>query len=112
MSFFNQDISQGGNQNLEQNNLDNNQEMNNNMPADNNMPIDNNMPVDNNTPQGELEFNRKNREDYENLMQESSTQLDGYWDKNNPFVKLILLVLLGVIVAGVVYYVLAYMGSH
>ena len=102
MSFFNQDISQGENQNP----VDNNQEVNNNM------PMDNNMPVDNNAPQEELEFNRKNRENFENLMQESSTQLDGYWDKNNPFVKLVLLILFGIIVAGVVYYLLAYLGSH
>ena len=33
----------------------------------------------------ELEFNKKNRQDYEKLMDESSSQLDGYWDKNNIF---------------------------
>ena len=38
----------------------------------------------------ELEVNRKNREDYEQLMKESSTNLDGFWDSNNIFVKLIL----------------------
>ena len=27
----------------------------------------------------ELEFNKKNREDYEQLMKDSSTNLDGYW---------------------------------
>ena len=56
----------------------------------------------------ELEFNKQKREDYENLMQESSTNLDGYWDKNNPIVKIILLVLAAVIVFGVIYYALAY----
>lgn len=48
----------------------------------------------------ELEVNRKNREDYEQLMKESSTNLDGFWDSNNIFVKLILLVLLVIIVVG------------
>mgnify|MGYP007056175542 CR=1 FL=1 len=48
----------------------------------------------------ELEFNRRNREDYEKLMDESSTQLDGYWDKNNWFVKILLFGLLVVIVVG------------
>ena len=48
----------------------------------------------------ELEFNRRNREDYEQLMEESSTQLDGYWDKNNWFVKILLFGLLVVIVGG------------
>ena len=58
----------------------------------------------------ELEFNKRKREDYENLMKESSTNLDGYWDKNNPFVKILLLILAGIIVFGVVYYALVYFG--
>ena len=48
----------------------------------------------------ELEVNKKNREDYEKLMKESSTNLDGYWDKNNVFVKILLFALLGIIVIG------------
>lgn len=60
--------------------------------------------------QEELEFNKKNREDFENLMADSSTNLDGYWDKNNPFVKLFLLILLVVIVLGAAYYILRYLG--
>ena len=50
--------------------------------------------------ENELEVNKKNREDYEKLMKESSTNLDGFWDSNNIFVKLILLVLFIVIVVG------------
>ena len=34
----------------------------------------------------ELDINRKNREGYEQLMKESATQLDGYWDINNPVI--------------------------
>ena len=48
----------------------------------------------------ELDINRKNREGYEQLMKESSTQLDGYWDINNPFVKVVLIGLLVVIAIG------------
>ena len=48
----------------------------------------------------ELDINRKNREGYEQLMKESSTQLDGYWDINNPFVKALLVGLLVVIAIG------------
>ena len=48
----------------------------------------------------ELEFNRQHRENYEQLMKESSTQLDGYWDKDNVFVKIILFGLFLVIVVG------------
>lgn len=60
----------------------------------------------------ELDINRQNREDYENLMKESSTNLDGYWDKNNIFVKLLLLVLGVIIIAGVVWCVNVYMSMR
>ena len=59
----------------------------------------------------ELEFNKKNRVDYENLMRDSSTQLDGYWDSNNPFVKVLLLILGIIIVVGSIFYILAYLGQ-
>ena len=52
----------------------------------------------------ELEVNKKNREDYEQLMKDSSTNLDGFWDSNNLFVKIFLLVLL-VIIVGVSFFV-------
>lgn len=45
----------------------------------------------------ELDINRKNREGYEQLMKESSTNLDGYWDINNVFVKAVLIGLLLII---------------
>ena len=45
-------------------------------------------------------------------MKESSTQLDGYWDRNNPFVKLFLLILAVIIIGGSLYYILTYMGSN
>ena len=60
---------------------------------------------------GELEFNKQHRESYETLMKESSTQLDGYWDSKNPFVKLFLLGLGAVAVLGVIYYVMMYMAT-
>lgn len=61
---------------------------------------------------GELEFNKQHRESYETLMKESSTQLDGYWDSKNPFVKLLLLGLGAIIVLGVIYYVMTFMASR
>lgn len=64
------------------------------------------MKENNNTK--ELEINKKNRENYEKLMKDSSTNLDGYWDKNNLFVKLILLVLGVIIIGGVIYFLLQY----
>ena len=60
----------------------------------------------------ELDFNRRNREDYEQLMDESSTQLDGYWDKDNLFVKLLLLGLFIIIVVGSVVILGAYFTSN
>lgn len=59
----------------------------------------------------ELDVNRKNREDYENLMKNASTQLDGYWDRNNSFVKLFLCILGLIIILGVLYYVITYLGA-
>lgn len=50
-----------------------------------------------------LEVNKKNSDEYDKLMQESATDLDKYYyDKNNPIVKIILLVLGIFIVVGTV----------
>lgn len=59
----------------------------------------------------ELEFNKKNREDYEDLMDKSSTQLDGYWDKSNFFIKILLLVLFVIIIVGSYFIISSYLGS-
>ena len=67
-----------------------------------------NQDMNNNTNNQELEFNKNKREDYEQLMRESSTKTDGYWDKNNPIVKIILFVLFIIIVIGAVYYIMMY----
>ena len=60
----------------------------------------------------ELEFNKKNREGYEQLMKDSSTNLDGYWDINNIFVRILLLILLVIIVIGSIYYILLFFSSR
>ena len=50
-----------------------------------------------------LEVNKKNSEDYDNLMKQSSTDVDRYyWDRKNPAVMIILLVLLVIIVIGAI----------
>ena len=59
----------------------------------------------------ETDINRQHREDYEKLIDESKTNLDGYWDKNNPFVKILLYVLGIIIIGGVLFYFLAYLGQ-
>ena len=60
----------------------------------------------------ELEFNKKNREGYEQLMKDSSTNLDGYWDSKNIFVRILLLILLIIIVIGSIYYISLYLNAH
>lgn len=60
------------------------------------------MDNENNNEQQELEVNKNKREEYEQLMKDSSTQLDGYWDSNNPFVKILLLGLVVLIAVGAV----------
>lgn len=67
-----------------------------------------NQDMNNNTNNQELEFNKNKREGYEQLMRESSTKTDGYWDKNNPIVKIILFVLFVIIVVGAVYYIMMF----
>ena len=62
-------------------------------------------------PKEELEFNKKNREDFENLMQESSTNLDNYYDKKNPIVQVFLFVIGIFILIGIAYYVLLYLSN-
>lgn len=61
-----------------------------------------------NEDKDELDINKKNREDYENLMKESSSKKDMYWDSNNPFVKVFLLLVGIIIVAGSLYFIVKY----
>ncbi len=50
-----------------------------------------------------LEVNKKNSDDYEKLMQQSSTDLDRYyWDRKSPVVRILLLVLFVIIVLGAI----------
>lgn len=60
----------------------------------------------------ELEFNRRNRETTEQLMDDASTKLDGYYDKNNVFVRLLLLVLFVIIAVGSFIVLSMYFGSY
>ena len=59
----------------------------------------------------ELDVNRRNREGYEQLMKESSVKLDGYWDVNDPFIKILLICLLIFIVIGSIIVFGSYLGS-
>lgn len=70
------------------------------------------MNEDENKVTEEIDFNRKNREDFEKLMEDSSTNKDNYYDKSNPVVRVILLVLGGIIVVGAAYYIMTYLGTR
>jgi len=56
----------------------------------------------------ELDFNKNNRELTEKIMDDASTKKDDYWDKNNIFVRFILLILFLVIVAGSYFIIASY----
>lgn len=56
----------------------------------------------------ELDVNKKNREDFEELMKESSTKKDMYWDSNNPAVKIVLLIIGTIILVGSAYFIIRF----
>ena len=57
-----------------------------------------------------VELNKKNAEEYNKLMADNSTNKDIYYDKRNPIIKLILLVLAVIIFLGVFFIVTRGMG--
>lgn len=59
----------------------------------------------------DLEVNRKNQDEYKQLMEDSKTSLDSYYDKNNIFVRLIQLGLLVFIIVGFAYYFLIWLAQ-
>ena len=59
----------------------------------------------------EVDINKKNREDFEELMKESSTKKDAYWDSNNPAVKVVLLAIGTIIIVGIAYILIRYMNQ-
>ena len=56
----------------------------------------------------ELDVNKKNREDFEELMKESSTKKDMYWDSNNPAVRIVLLIVGAIILVGSAYFIIRF----
>ena len=57
-----------------------------------------------------VELNKKNAEEYNKIMAENSSDKDIYYDKKNPIIKLILLVLAVIIFLGVFFIVTRGMG--
>lgn len=85
-----------------------NQVLDNNTSSNNNPKPDN---ISNVTTSFELDVNKKNREEYEKLMDESKSKLDSYYDKDNIFIKILLVVLFIIIVLGCIYYLGLYLNK-
>lgn len=60
---------------------------------------DDEMKIENDN--NEVDVNKRNSEHYETLMKEAGVNLDSYWDKNNIFVRIVLIGLAIFIVIGV-----------
>ena len=56
-----------------------------------------------------LDVNKKNLEEYEELMEKSSYKYDSFFNSNSPTVRMILLSLLIFIIFGVVYYLISFL---
>ena len=54
----------------------------------------------------DIDVNRQNEDLYNNLIEDSRRKTDDYWDRNNPVVKGLLIVLLIIGVVGFIYYVI------
>ncbi len=59
----------------------------------------------------ELDVNEKNQEQYNHLIEHSRQKDDIYWDRNNPIVKILLIVLFAIAVIGTIYYVMLWFSS-
>lgn len=55
--------------------------------------------------------NRKNKEEFQNIMDSSSRNLDGYWDKNNIFIKIITYIIWIFAILGVLYYLILWFSN-
>ena len=57
------------------------------------------------------ESNDKNKEEFQTIMDKAAVKTDDYYDKNNPFVKIILILLALFIIGSVIWMIVTYMGS-
>lgn len=58
--------------------------------------------------ESEVETNQKNSQEFERVMQNATQKYDGYWDKNSPILRIILIILLVIIVVGVIYFTVSW----
>ena len=55
-----------------------------------------------------LDINKKHEQEFNEIIENSTSKLDHYWDINDPFVRLILGILFGIGFIGSVYYIVAW----
>lgn len=55
-----------------------------------------------------LDVNKKNSEEFSKLMDDASVKYDSYWDKNNWFVRILLIILFVFIVVVGGYYIVSW----
>ncbi len=60
----------------------------------------------------ELETNKKNSMEFEKVMNNAAKKYDSYFDRNNFFVKFILLCIFAFVVLGCLYYAILWFGSN
>ena len=60
--------------------------------------------IDSNDLNNDIDVNQKNESLYNNLIEDSKVKTDGYWDRNNPIIKILLTVLLIFGLVGFIYY--------
>lgn len=56
----------------------------------------------------DLDVNQRNDIEFNRVMSNASVNYDSYWDKNNPFLRVLLIVLGVFIVVGILYFVFSY----
>ena len=56
----------------------------------------------------ELEVNKRNKQTFKELMDNASYKQDDWWDINDPIVRIVLLILFVIIVAGLLYYIIGW----
>ena len=60
----------------------------------------------------ELETNKKNFEEFNQVMDNASKKYDSYLDRNNVFVKIVLFCILAFVILGCLYYAILWFGNN
>lgn len=56
--------------------------------------------------------NERNQQEFDQVMKNAAKKNDDYWDRNNPFLRALLLVLLAIAIVGFVYYIISWISMN